>query len=135
MRIVPITREFLRNNLNIPHEYWGEDHFLMELPGKWDYSIAAIDHGKIIGYLIASDKTEKIHIHKFMVGPQFQSQGIGKALLKEIINISLNNNKLSITLKVYTDNQRAIKFYLEKGFNIIQSNGELHSMRLDLTRK
>lgn len=108
-------KEILRD---IPYEYWEEEHFLKELNDKWNYSLVAQDSQSVIGYIIASNKIDSIHIHKFMVGMNWRSQGVGLELLQNFENLCLSKSKSLITLKVYITNEKGIKFYLRNGFRV-----------------
>ena len=103
----------LKNELN---EYWGKEHFLKDLEGKWKYSLYIEDKQKIIGYIIASKKDDNIHIHKFMIHNEYRSHGVGYKLLEAFENLCARNKEYLIELKVYNKNRLAIKFYLKNGF-------------------
>ncbi len=137
MEICRLKKVFLESNLgefrkilkDIPYEYWGEEHFLMELNEKWKYSLVAQKDQKVMGYIIASNKIESIHIHKFMVSISSRSQGMGLELLKKFEEICLKYGNFLITLKVYKKNGRAINFYLKNGFKLENNcNNELLMM-------
>lgn len=118
---------------DVPNEYWEGKHFLIELNDKWKYSLVVENESEILGYIIASNKIKSIHIHKFMVKHTHRSLGIGRLLLNEYeANCLLNGHNL-ITLKVYKKNERAICFYLDKGFNIENdSDNDLYTMSKNL---
>lgn len=124
--------EFIGILSGIPNEYWQSEHFLYELKDKWKYSIVLEDQGKIIGYIIASNKIHSIHIHKFMVERNYRSKGIGLLLLEQFENNCQQNNVEVITLKVDRNNERAIKFYLKNRFEINNDNAELFTMSKNL---
>src|SRR5882672_8952935 len=103
--------EFLRRHVkefiamtqrNMRDEYWDEVNFLSELPGKWQYSFYATDATRsILAFIIASEKEQSIHIHKFVVDKPFQKGGLGSKMLDHVL---LQSQK-PITLKVRTDNE------------------------------
>jgi ribosomal protein S18 acetylase RimI-like enzyme len=124
-KIKPLDKKFLETNIDgftgilkgIEHEYWERQHFLLDLPAKWVYSLVALDaSGKIIGYVIASKKDSHIHIHKFMIEKTVRCLGLGRELLAYLCNKCIDGNIEAISLKVYKDNTRAIKFYEKYGF-------------------
>lgn len=129
-----LDREFLRGRVqefidmiqrNMKDEYWSENNFLTDLPGKWNYSLVVTDENDIIqGFAIASEKTQSIHIHKFVVDAPFQQAGLGQSMLNRILEQAAK----PITLKVRTDNSQAISFYKKNGFVIDGTEGNLHTM-------
>jgi len=129
---IKISKEFLSLNIqefisllnNIPNEYWNKDCFLLDLDGKWENSIALINNNKILGYIIASIKDNNLHIHKFMIHSDFRSKGLGKVLFDQFIKINKKDFD-NITLKLYSDNVGAKKFYWKLGFEITEINNEL----------
>lgn len=126
--------EFLRTNVeefidmcqrNMKDEYWGEANFLSELNGKWKYSFYVTDASNIMkAFLIASEKDKSVHIHKFVVDKPFQREGLGSKMLEHILKKS---NK-PLTLKVRSDNEKAIVFYKQKGFNVNGSQDHMYTM-------
>ena len=123
--------EFVSILKNVPNEYWSDDNFLLDLEGKWEYSIGIQSDNILIAFIIASVKTESIHIHKFMVHEDYRSKGIGKILLDYFVDMTCKNFN-SITLKVYKDNQRAIDFYKANAFKKINSE---HENLLEMIRR
>ena len=126
-----ISKEFIQENIDrfikvasvIPGENWVLSNYISDLPGKWEYSIAAIDKAtkSIIGFIIASDKTETIHIHKFAIDRNEQSKKVGLSLLqyleKKIKTEALNN---IVSLYVDVNNIRAKNFYEKNGFFLVE---------------
>ena len=95
-------------------ERWGNEHFLMELDGKWDNSFAALVREKIVGFIICSLKSKNtLHIHRLVVNKEYQKIGVGTQLITQVINrlSTINNNISYITLKVEKNNTLLQKFY------------------------
>ena len=134
-KIKVLSREFLKQHIkefisiaaDIPLEAWKEENYLYELEGKWKYSVIVVNEKQsVIGFIIASDKIETIHIHKFAVHPQYRSKGIGLLLLNYFEkNIKTNSKRKLISLYVDSENKGAIRFYEKSGF---QFAGEVNSM-------
>ncbi|MCK9618217.1 MAG: WbqC family protein [Lentimicrobiaceae bacterium] len=133
MTIEILSKEFLKNNITqfvnildgIPHEYWESEHFLKELPRKWNFSTVVTESNEIIGYIIASKKELSVHIHKFIIKKEFRNKKIGNNLFLFFENICKKNNITKITLKVYRDNVKAVNFYVNLGFIKDEENEEL----------
>lgn len=99
-----------------PHEYWKEEHFRKDLPGKFDLSIVAITGNTIAGYIIASLKDSGPYIHKFMVRKDLRGRAIGEKLLQAFESNAQGNGYSSITLAVLEENEPAIRFYKRHDF-------------------
>ncbi len=61
---------------------------------------------------------EKLMIHKLYVLPEFQGQGIGKAILNHIGSTAHQAGRHTLRLKVFHKNNKAIFFYRHLGFLI-----------------
>jgi ribosomal protein S18 acetylase RimI-like enzyme len=136
LKIQPISRRFLESSLNIfiqidrviKTDNWVAENFLSELPQKWDLSLAALLDDAIIGFLIASRKKESLHIHRLAVKHEYQSKGVGKMLLLELLTLG-EKYAMPTTLKVDCSNEGAINFYKRLGFNVQSRNGNNFEMR------
>jgi len=103
---------------------WGI-HFLTKFLDNKINRIIVAEADDIIGYCAFSIYDDIIHIKSIAVHPHYRNKGIGKALLKEVINF-----KKDIFLEVRVSNESAIKLYESLGFERIltlkryYSNGE-----------
>jgi ribosomal protein S18 acetylase RimI-like enzyme len=138
--IKSIEKEDFKNNLSqfqklsetIEMDYWQLDHYLHELPRKWDWSRKIINgKGEVIAFVIASEKADWIHVNRIVVDPSFQNQGLGKMLLDCIIEIGIKNQKKGVSLKTFKKNIKAEKWYWNVGFTTIDSSSEYHSLTLN----
>lgn len=140
-----LTREKLQQNLSacvealreFPREYWQAEHFLHELPDKWQLSVMAQQNAALAGFIIASRKSRAAHIHKFIVLPR--ARGLGSALLNYFIERCQHLNLPEATLWVYADNPGAIRFYQRHGFTMISQrrdgDDELYFMAKNLLQQ
>jgi ribosomal-protein-alanine N-acetyltransferase len=100
---------------------WTENQILFDLCRKFELSLLMKIDEQIVGYCIASFKTDHIHIHRFGVSKNYQNKGLGKKLL----NIFISQNKNStITLKVDKANHSAIEFYKKAAFKLIKEEND-----------
>jgi ribosomal protein S18 acetylase RimI-like enzyme len=97
-------------------EKWERRHFLLDLPGKWEYSVIAFDAGKPAGFVIASIKSEGLHVHRIVVASSYQGRGLGTQLLQRVAQSALQRDISLITLRVAAQNLGAIRFYNRLGF-------------------
>jgi [ribosomal protein S18]-alanine N-acetyltransferase len=126
--IQKLTKPVLSGNLDqfidilkeLPGEYWEADHFLKDLPGKFQVSCCAFTEvNKLAGYIIASfHDNSGVHIHKFMITGKLRGRHYGQNLLHFFEGIVRDYNLNNITLKVRAENNDAIRFYKREGFEI-----------------
>jgi ribosomal protein S18 acetylase RimI-like enzyme len=66
-------------------------------------------------------KTNALEIARIYASKQFIGKGVGKALMQSSINIAKERNLPVIWLAVWENNERALQFYKNWGFQIIGS--------------
>ena len=72
-----------------------------------------------VGFILARVIADEAEILTFAVCPSFQGQGIGRYLLKELMNFLESVNCIKIFLEVAVDNKIAIDLYTSIGFKSI----------------
>ena len=126
MMIRTLTKEeaerYVDSILGIGAEGWTRDHLLLDLPDKWTLSFAAWPGP--MAYAILSRKPTGVHLHHFVVAPNEREHGVGAIMIKEAIRRAGD----SISLKVFRNNNIAIRFYKSHSFEIIDERGEYISM-------
>ncbi|HOY84107.1 MAG TPA: GNAT family N-acetyltransferase [Candidatus Syntrophosphaera sp.] len=125
--IYRITPSFMRDNMDRfiqilkqkNYQYWGPKEFMLDLPGKWDFSFAASDSSNgdiLVGFIICSQKTTfLLHEHKLFVDPLYQRQGIGKMLIRKTLRHAAEAGVTDYALNVYPDSESAIALYDKLG--------------------
>lgn len=111
-------KNYLENNFS-------KEQMLKELNNKQSMFFFAELKGKLTGYLkinVGKAQTEiqddnSLEIERIYILKKFQGYGIGRALLKQAIQLAHEKNKNCIWLGVWEKNKRAIKFYKKQGFN------------------
>ena len=83
------------------------------------YIVAKLGNGEIVGFAGILINLDVVEIMNIVVRKSYRCQGIGKKLLKKIIEISKETNLESINLEVNCNNIAAIKLYEKNGFNKI----------------
>jgi RimJ/RimL family protein N-acetyltransferase len=83
--------------------------------------IVAEINGKVIGLIVFRSKNTKrlSHTGSFtaMINKEYRNQGIGKLLIKELLNWAEQNPLIEkVSLGVLSTNQRAIQLYKSMGF-------------------
>jgi ribosomal protein S18 acetylase RimI-like enzyme len=71
----------------------------------------------LIGYLMGETINKNFHITSIGVYPLYRKRGIGREMIKYVINM-VSNICDNITLNVYVENNSAILFYKSIGFVI-----------------
>lgn len=121
-----IIREFNIRDLKRVHEIERKSFkdpyhplFLLELYDLFPatFLVAEINF-RVVGYIIARKVNGKGHIIAIAVDPEYRNQGIGTALMHEIIERLRMRGVRKIWLEVRKSNKRAIKFYKQLGFKI-----------------
>lgn len=70
-----------------------------------------------------NDSTGKILVvHRLAVDPSYQAQGIARALMDFVEQYGVDNNYSSVRLDAYSENERVLKFYINRGY---QKRGEV----------
>ena len=122
-----IEKSFLKKNINtfcsmikdFKYFIWKEENFLMDLPGKWDYSLVARNKGKIVGFSINSlKKNNVVYVHFIFVVELYKKKRIGTNLVKSLIAKARRNGINSVRLRCPTENKPAVNFYKSNGFEI-----------------
>ena len=83
------------------------------------YIVAKLGNGEIVGFAGILINLDVVEIMNIVVRKSYRCQGIGKKLLKKIIEISKETNLESINLEVNCNNIPAIKLYEKSGFQKI----------------
>jgi ribosomal-protein-alanine N-acetyltransferase len=96
---------------------WPERAFLAEIAAKHNHYVAARADDKLVGYAgiarLGRMKPYEYEIHTVGVDPAYQGQGIGRGMLRNLIEYADGG---TIFLEVRTDNQAAIALYESEGF-------------------
>jgi [ribosomal protein S18]-alanine N-acetyltransferase len=96
---------------------WPARAFYAELEAKHNNYVAARADDKLVGYAgiarLGRKRPYEYEIHTIGVDPAYQSQGIGRRLLSELLEYASGG---AIFLEVRTDNEAAIGLYESVGF-------------------
>ncbi len=87
--------------------------------------LGAFNEKKLVGFIWGYKKKEKpnvLHINYFYINEKYRKHGIGKKLLDAIE--SMNKDIDELELLVDKINESAIRFYIIKGFQISENDGE-----------
>ena len=93
---------------------WSLGMFVIELSKPSGISLAAVQDGRIVGYLICARYDEAFHIMTIAVDPDHRRAGIASALLDGVI--ARAGEDANYTLEVRVSNTGAIALYERYGF-------------------
>ena len=137
LKIKDLNKEFLIENIKdfiaidkvIGEGSWNESNFLADLDSKWQLSTCGIYNDQIAGYIIASNKDGFIHIHRNVIGNEWQGKGLGSQNLRDFLVRKAKNS--AVRLKVHVNNSRAIKFYLKNHLKILGQERDYFWMEIN----
>lgn len=107
------------NKLEFPSE---AAYLLKNPPGS--KKVAVIDN-KVVGilgynYITQTPLASREHVWTFDIAthPSYQRKGIGNALLTELKRLAKENKIHKLSLRVLSNNEKAIRLYTHQGFKI-----------------
>ena len=121
LEIQQMTQEHIQDVLQIEEACfaipWTKQDFEREMKeNKLAIYIIAVLDGKIVGYAGMWHIVTEGHITNIAVLQEYRRQGIGNALLEQIIHIAEQKEMIGITLEVRISNIAAQKLYTKYGF-------------------
>ena len=95
---------------------WHEESFVQELTNNLALYLVAKIEEKAVGYVGVWKILNEGHITNVAVHPDYRNQGIGRALVSELLLLCTKEGIDSFTLEVRKSNLIAQKLYRELGF-------------------
>lgn len=101
---------------------WTQGMFEQELlagrspEGPGSYAMVAVGEGRVVGYTVAWFIDEGVHLMNIAVRKDFQRRGVGRRLMKHLIDAALASGKVIVILEVRLGNTGAQVFYEGFGF-------------------
>jgi ribosomal-protein-alanine N-acetyltransferase len=97
---------------------WSRSMFAGELAKPSSLSLGAFDGetDTLVGYLVISRYVDAWHVMNVAVAPAHRRQGIAKALLDRLFEVTASDERRGYTLEVRVSNEGAIKLYEAMGF-------------------
>lgn len=78
----------------------------------------AEEKGEIAGFIHASVKDERAHLHRIYLKPDSQGKGLGTRLYEKAEEMIKETDARFIRLEVMSENSRGLDFYMSKGFRL-----------------
>ena len=113
-------------NTNWPYEKAGEYYFRDKINGVEGVCYVVESDGQVVGYVAGKvnkeiDKRDTLlrsELENIYIKPEFRGSGVGKKLTDHLISWSKELGAQNMTVSAYHNNEGAIGFYKECGFNL-----------------
>lgn len=119
--IIPTVKAHIDDIVKIENRVftipWSKDALLEEVTrNRFAVYFSAVMENQVVGYIGMWKIFDEGHITNLAVHPGYQNKGIGKALLKHLIDYSASHGITKMTLEVRESNIKAIRLYRSFGF-------------------
>ncbi|MDH4211442.1 MAG: ribosomal protein S18-alanine N-acetyltransferase [candidate division WOR-3 bacterium] len=98
---------------------WPRYFFEKDLESGNAVALVVEDSGKVVGYALGACIDVALHISNIAVDTDFQRQGLGSKMLREMENVAVERGCGYAYLEVRTTNVAAINMYKSKGYDIL----------------
>ena len=95
---------------------WTREQLKSQLPGKQHCFLVAVENETLLGYVGMMYVLDEGYISNVAVAPQQRRNGIGDALIEELMNRAEEFGLSFVTLEVRESNRPAIALYEKHGF-------------------
>lgn len=120
VNILPLTKEHVSELYILEKasfsEPWSEMTFIKELENPQSHYFIAVKDEKIVGYAGISTVLDEGHVMNIAVAKDQRGTGIGKKLVKTLIDKGHALGLIGLTLEVRASNTAAINLYESFGF-------------------
>ena len=109
---------------------WDEEWQRRDFERRFSEYLASVieSGGRPIGGLLLEPRPDSIYIHEIQVLPEWQGQGVGTAVVRQIIEQAVSRGA-SVTLSVVQANPRARQLYERLGFEVTAFETPFFRMR------
>lgn len=97
---------------------WTRGNFIDSMAMGYAMQLLWIDE-QLVGYFVAMQGVDEVHLLNITVNPRFQRQGWAKVLLEQLRSWATSVRAGTIWLEVRKSNGRAQQVYLEFGFQAV----------------
>lgn len=97
---------------------WTEEGYIYEGANPLARYLVAEAGGRMIGFAGIWCVVDEAQLMKIGVLPECQGQGVGHALMDQLITLSQREGCISMTLEVRVNNEKALSFYGGLGFYV-----------------
>lgn len=97
---------------------WSRQFFLDELGAACAKSVLCQVEGKPVGYVIYWELPDEMDIHNVAVHPQHRRRGVGRTMLRDVMDEGARKGLRRMTLEVRKSNDAAQALYRSLGFEV-----------------
>jgi ribosomal-protein-alanine N-acetyltransferase len=94
---------------------WTRGNFADSLRSGYQAQVL-VAGGRLLGYFVAMQGVDEVHLLNITVAPQYQSQGWGRAMLDALALWSRGQGAQWLWLEVRVSNERAQRIYERQGY-------------------
>jgi len=105
---------------------WQEEIFYNEIDIDGSYVIEDTEKQKICGYLCGMHILNEYSLQNIAIAKDYQNKGLGKLLLKSILQRNIESGYYNCYLEVRKSNCKAITFFKKYGFDIVHIKKEYY---------
>jgi ribosomal protein S18 acetylase RimI-like enzyme len=116
----------------IPHPHHSLPLEVLQTAQKQALLFVAEKENRLAGFASCHRYQNNLHLDEISVLPEFGRQGIGKQLLEKVIEAGKEHQCEACTLTTFEDIPWNAPFYLEFGFEILDSKNIPHTVELML---
>lgn len=95
---------------------WSENSIASELNNPLSCWLVAEENGKIAGYVGSQSVLDAADVMNLAVSPTYRRQGVGQALVENLVEHLQKNKVIALLLEVRVSNASAIALYEKLGF-------------------
>ena len=95
---------------------WKREQLISQLPDEHHEFLAALHEGRPVGYVGMMCVLDEGYIANVAVSPDWRRQGIGDALIAELLRRAVSRELAFVTLEVRAGNEAAKALYAKHGF-------------------
>jgi ribosomal-protein-alanine N-acetyltransferase len=96
---------------------WSLKNFNDGLTARHESWVFCNENGTIVGFTVLQKVVDELHLLNICVSIEQQGRGIGKVILKSVVEYADAIGSVMILLEVRRSNNRAQQLYLKSGFN------------------
>ena len=96
---------------------WSENSIAQELTNPLSFWLAAVEDGKVAGYIGSQTVMGETDMMNVAVHPDFRRRGVGQNLILSLVEAMRARQSHSLTLEVRASNTPAIRLYEKLGFS------------------
>lgn len=121
MEMVKLSNDHIDEIMQIEVEAypdaWSRNMFVQELKLDKSYFFVALSEGKVIGYAGFWLILDEAHITSLTIRNDYRGHGLGRDLLRFILDMGIDANATMATLEVRETNISACSLYKKMGFD------------------